>query len=52
VPFTQEIIAQHGMPEHVMPDSGNSFHDDFAGGNDPVLLSNALQSAGVNTCRM
>ena len=51
-PFTQEVIAQHGMQEYVMPPSGNYFHDDFAGGNHPVLLPNALQTEGVNTCRM
>jgi Dimerisation domain/O-methyltransferase domain len=52
VPFAQEIIARHGMQERVTPCPGNYFHDDFAGGNDLVLLSNALQTQGVNTCRM
>ncbi|MGH8064073.1 MAG: class I SAM-dependent methyltransferase [Candidatus Entotheonellia bacterium] len=52
VPFTQEIIARHGMQERVAPCPGNYFHDDFAGGNDLILLSNALQTEGVNTCRM
>jgi hypothetical protein len=52
VPFTQEIIAQHGMQEQVTPSSGNYFHDDFAGGTDPVLLSNARQTEGGNPCRV
>jgi hypothetical protein len=50
--LTQEIIAQHGMPKPVMPYSGNYFPVDFAGGHDPVPLSKALQTEGVNTCRM
>jgi hypothetical protein len=52
VAFTQEIIARHGMQERVTPCPGNYFLDDFAGGNDLILLSNALQTEGVNTCRM
>jgi hypothetical protein len=52
VPFTQEIIARHGRQERVTPCPGNYFHDDFAGGNDLVLLSNTLQTDGVNICRM
>jgi hypothetical protein len=52
VPFTQEIIASHGMQKRVTPCPGNYFHDDFAGGNDLVLLSNSLQTEGVKTCRM
>ena len=52
VPFAQEIIARHGMQERVTPCPGNYFQDDFAGGNDLVLLSNALQTEGVTTCRM
>ena len=52
VPLTQEIIAQHGMPKPAMPYSGNYFPVDFAGGNELVLRSKALQTAGVNTCRM
>jgi 3-hydroxy-5-methyl-1-naphthoate 3-O-methyltransferase len=52
VPFTQEIIARHELQERVTPCPGNYFHDDFAGGNDLVLLSNSLQTEGVNTCRM
>jgi hypothetical protein len=52
IPFTQEIIAHHGMQERVTSCPGNYFHDDFAGGNDLVLLSNTLQTEGVDTCRM
>jgi 3-hydroxy-5-methyl-1-naphthoate 3-O-methyltransferase len=52
VSFTQEIIARHGMQERVAVQQGNYFHDDFAGGNDLVLLSNALQTEGVKTCQM
>jgi hypothetical protein len=52
VPFTQEILARHGMEERVTAAPGNYFHDDFAGGNDLVLLSNSLQTEGVSTCRM
>ena len=52
VPFTQDIIARHGMQERVTPCPGNYVHDDFAGGNDLALLSNALQTEGGNTCRM
>jgi 3-hydroxy-5-methyl-1-naphthoate 3-O-methyltransferase len=52
VPFTQEVIARHGMQERVTVCPGNYFHDDFAGGNDLVLLSNTLQTEGVKTCRM
>ena len=52
VPFTQEIIARHGMQERVTPYPGNYFHDDFADENDLVLLSNTLQTEGVKTCRM
>jgi 3-hydroxy-5-methyl-1-naphthoate 3-O-methyltransferase len=50
--FTQEIIARHGMQERVSVRQGNYFHDDFADGNDLVLLSNALQTEGVKTCQM
>jgi 3-hydroxy-5-methyl-1-naphthoate 3-O-methyltransferase len=52
VPFTQEIIARYGMQERVTAYPGNYFQDDFAGGNDLVLLSNSLQTEGVETCRM
>jgi 3-hydroxy-5-methyl-1-naphthoate 3-O-methyltransferase len=52
VPFTQEIIASHGMQERVTACPGNYFQDDFAGGNDLVLLSNSLQTEGATTCRM
>jgi hypothetical protein len=52
VPFTQEIIARYEMQERVTVYSGNYFYDDFAGGNDLVLLSNSLQTEGVETCRM
>jgi 3-hydroxy-5-methyl-1-naphthoate 3-O-methyltransferase len=52
VPFTQAIIARHGMQERVTASPGNYYHDDFAGGKDLVLLSNALQTEGVSTCRM
>ena len=52
IPFTQEIIAQHGMQERVTPCPGNYFQDDFAGGNDLILLSNTSQTEGVDTCRM
>ena len=52
VPFTQEIIAHYDMQERVTPCPGNYFHDDFAGGNDLVLLSNTPQTEGVDTCRM
>jgi 3-hydroxy-5-methyl-1-naphthoate 3-O-methyltransferase len=52
VPFTQEIIAGHGMQERVTLCPGNYFLDEFAGGNDLVLLSNSLQTEGGTTCRM
>jgi hypothetical protein len=52
VPFTQEIIARHGVQERVTVCAGNYFHDDFAAGNDLVLLSNSLQTEGVKTCQM
>jgi hypothetical protein len=52
VPITQEIIARHGMQERVTPCAGNYFHDEFAEGNDLVLLSHSLQTEGVTTCRM
>jgi 3-hydroxy-5-methyl-1-naphthoate 3-O-methyltransferase len=52
VPFTQEIIADHGMQERVTAHPGNYFVDEFAGGNDLVLLSNSLQTEGGTTCRM
>jgi hypothetical protein len=52
VPFAQEIIASHGMQERVTVHPGNYFLDEFAGGNDLVLLSNSLQTEGGTTCRM
>jgi hypothetical protein len=51
-PFVQEIIAHHGMQERVTPCPGNYFHDDFAGGNDLIRLSNTLQTEKVDICRM
>jgi 3-hydroxy-5-methyl-1-naphthoate 3-O-methyltransferase len=50
--FAQEIIASHGMQERVTVHPGNYFLDEFAGGNDLVLLSNSLQTEGGTTCRM
>jgi hypothetical protein len=44
--FTQEIIALHGMPERVTVRHGHYFQDDFAEGDDLVLLSNTLQTKG------
>ena len=52
VPFAQEIIASHGMQERVTVHPGNYLLDEFAGGNDLVLLSNSLQTEGDTTCRM
>jgi len=52
VRFAQEIIARYGMQERVRVYPGNYLQDDFAGGNDLVLLSNSLQTEGVTTCRM
>jgi 3-hydroxy-5-methyl-1-naphthoate 3-O-methyltransferase len=52
VPFTREIITDHGMQERVTARPGNYFQDEFAGGNDLVLLSNSLQTEGGTTCRM
>jgi hypothetical protein len=52
VPLTQEIIADHGMQERVTVHPGNYFLDEFAEGNDLVLLSNSLQTEGGATCRM
>ncbi|HSF31617.1 MAG TPA: methyltransferase dimerization domain-containing protein [Candidatus Tectomicrobia bacterium] len=52
VPFTQDIIARHGMQERVTPVPGNYFHDEFAGGNDLVLVSYVLQTEGVQNCRV
>ena len=52
ISFTQEIIAYHGMQGRMTARPGNYFYDDFTGGNDLVLLSNKLQSEGVDTCRM
>jgi 3-hydroxy-5-methyl-1-naphthoate 3-O-methyltransferase len=52
VPFSQEIIARHGMQERVMVCAGNYCHDDFAGEYDLVLLSNSLQTEGAATCQM
>jgi hypothetical protein len=52
VPFTQEIIARHGMQERVTVSPGNYVLDEFATGNDLILLSNSLQTEGVPTCRM
>jgi hypothetical protein len=52
IPFAQEIIADHGMQERVTACPGNYFLDEFADGNDLVLLSNSLQTEGGTTCRM
>jgi 3-hydroxy-5-methyl-1-naphthoate 3-O-methyltransferase len=52
IPFAQEIIADHRMQERVTAHPGNYFLDEFAGGNDLVLLSNSLQTEGGTTCRM
>lgn len=52
ISFTQEFIARHGMQERVSVHEGNYFHDDFADGNDLILLSNSLQTEGVKTCQM
>jgi hypothetical protein len=52
MPFAQEIIAHHGMQDRLAPCPGNYFHDDFAGGNDLILLSNTLQIKGVENCCM
>ncbi len=52
VPLSQEIIARHGMQERVTVCAGNYFQDDFAGGNDLVLLSNSLQTEGITSCQM
>jgi hypothetical protein len=52
VALTQEIIARHGMAEHVSVRPGNYFHDDFGTGYDLVLLSNTLQTEGPKTCQM
>ena len=52
IPFAQEIIADHGMQERVTAHPGNYFLDEFADGNDLVLLSNSLQTEGGTTCRM
>jgi 3-hydroxy-5-methyl-1-naphthoate 3-O-methyltransferase len=52
VPFAQEKIASHGMQERVTACPGNYFLDEFAGGNDLVLLSNSLQTESGTTCRM
>jgi hypothetical protein len=47
VPFTQEIIAGHRMQERVTARPGNYFLDELTEGNDLVLLSNSLQTEGV-----
>jgi hypothetical protein len=52
IPFAQEIIADHGMQERVTACPGNYVLDEFADGNDLVLLSNTLQTEGGTTCRM
>jgi 3-hydroxy-5-methyl-1-naphthoate 3-O-methyltransferase len=52
VALTQEIIARHGMAEHVSVRPGNYFHDDFGTGYDLALLSNTLQTEGPKTCQM
>jgi hypothetical protein len=52
IPFTQEIIADHDMQERIAAHPGNYFLDEFAEGNDLVLLSNSLQTEGGATCRM
>jgi hypothetical protein len=52
IPFAQEIIADHGMQGRVTAHPGNYFQDEFADGNDLVLLSNSLQTEGGTTCRM
>jgi hypothetical protein len=52
VPFTQEIIARHGMEAQVSIRPGNYFRDDFGQGYDLALLSHNLQTEGPTTCQM
>lgn len=52
IPFTQEIIARHGMDAQVTTRPGDYFHDDFGGEYDLILLSNTLQTEGPKTCQM
>jgi len=49
IPFAQEIIAHYGRQERVTAYMGNYFHDDFAGGNDLILLSNTLWTEAVES---
>jgi hypothetical protein len=52
VPFTQEIIARHGMAAQVSLHPGNYFQDDFGQGYDLALLSHNLQTEGPQTGQM
>jgi predicted O-methyltransferase YrrM len=52
VPFTQAIIARHGMEAQVSARAGDYLHDDFGGPYDVILLSNTLQTEGPKTCQM
>jgi hypothetical protein len=51
IPFTQTIIARHGMEAQVSTHPGNYVEDDFGGDYDLVLLSNTLQTEGTQTCQ-
>ncbi|MBI3329104.1 MAG: methyltransferase domain-containing protein [Nitrospinae bacterium] len=50
--FTQEIIARHGMAGQLSVHPGNYHHDELGSGYDVVLLSNVLQTQGVQTGQM
>jgi hypothetical protein len=50
--LTQESLAHHSAQARVTPCPGNYFHDNFTGGNDLIVLSNALQTEAVNMCRI
>lgn len=52
IPFTQTIIAQHGMESQVIARPGNYMHDELGTGFDLILLSNVLQTEGPKMCQM
>jgi cyclopropane fatty-acyl-phospholipid synthase-like methyltransferase len=51
IPFTQTIIAQHGMEAQVSVRPGNYVHDDFGRDYDLILLSNVLQTEAPKICQ-
>jgi SAM-dependent methyltransferase len=51
IPFTQTIIAQHGMEAQVAVRPGNYVHDDFGRDYDLILLSNVLQTEAPKICQ-